>query len=56
MVLVESVTVGLVRAADNGSFGTLVVVGFCGQELISAAVPHDFSKVKPICIWANVLG
>lgn len=30
MVLVESVTVGLVREADNGSSGASVVISFCG--------------------------
>lgn len=32
VVLVESVTVGLVRGADNGSPGVSVVLGFCGQS------------------------
>jgi len=32
VVLVESVTVGLVSKADNGSSGAPVVKGFCGQS------------------------
>lgn len=44
MVLVESVTVGLVRDTDNGSSGaSSVVIGFCGGGLSKAAVSDDSS-------------
>lgn len=32
VVLVESVTVGLVREADNGSSGASAVTGFCSES------------------------